>query len=125
VTSKSVIYLSIVFSSFFVGSLIPINMILGAPLSLVTLAYFQPYLKTKLTLTVFLLLSFFNIVMMLPNWVALYITINSYLGTIKFTIPAWFTMIYMGCGFMLGRLIVLNTANKLIKKSKVRERYPL
>ena len=121
--TKMIIYLSIIFASFFIGSLIPINMVLGAPLSIVALAYFQPYLKRGITILVFSILTVAAIVTSYSVLVALFTVANNIYSALG--IPFWCTCIVMIGGTIGARLLIMNTANRVIRKSKIRTRYPL
>lgn len=121
--SKLTIYISIVISSWFIGFLIPFNIILGAPLSLVTLAYFSQYLKTKITLLVFGLLSIANIVVEPQVFLSLIFFGERAIAFLD--IGSWFSVIWITLGTLVGRFISMQIAMKIIMHSKLWKKYPV
>ncbi len=68
--TKQVVYLSIVFSAFFLSMVFPFRALIGAPLSLVVLAYVSPKLSRKATVEMFAVLMLMNFALDLPDWLA-------------------------------------------------------
>ncbi len=123
--SKQVTYLSIVISSFFVGHILGLGPILGAPLSLVTLAYFSHVFNKRLVAEVFVMLMAGNVLLDLPSWL-MFITVGqNYFAFIGAKFLDWLVIVFIFVGVGMGRYLAYGTAKKIIGRSKLWQRYPL
>ncbi len=122
--SRQVIYLSLVFSAFFIGQLLGLGPIIGAPLSLVVLAYVSPKLSRKVIVEVFMLLMIGNVVLDFPSWLMFFTTGQSFLSSVGASMD-WYIVLVFAVGYSLGRYLAYGTAKKIIAKSKLWQRYPL
>ncbi len=122
--SKQVTYLSVVFSSFFIGAMLGLGPLIGAPLSLVVLAYFSPKLSRRVVVEVFVLLMVGNIVFELPSWLMLFTVGQSFLASYGLSMD-WYLILVFGVGYSLGRGLAYGTAKKIIGRSKLWLRHPL
>ncbi len=122
--SKQVTYLSIVFIAFFTGQLLGLGPFIGAPLSLVVLAYVSPKLSRRVIVEVFVLLMVGNVILDLPSWLMFFTTSQSFLGSLGVSFGWYMILVFMG-GYSMGRYLAYGTAKKIINKSKLWNRYPL
>lgn len=123
---KTTIYISLIFTAMFVGQFIPFKQILGAPLSLILLAYFEPYLSKKVALAIFTILGAFFAFVFNIEFTAAIIGLNEkYMLTFVGYCPFWFPLTWSVLQMYSGYLLVFAVASKIIKKTKIRERFPL
>lgn len=113
------------FAAFFVGSLIPLRALIGAPFSFVVLAFFAPKFNKRLIIGLIIVLSCFNIILDLPEWSALFAIGDSYLTSLGIYNASYFVLPTFAVSYMVGRFLIYVTAIKIVKKSRIWERYPI
>lgn len=124
--SKSVVYAALVFAFFFVGSVVPLGTLIGAPVSLVVLAFFGPKLSRKLTVEVFVALTVLGFVRDVPDWFLFYSSGQSFLVSVgaPAELMVYLMPLVLG-GFVCGRGFIYLSAVGIIRRSKLWQRYPL
>jgi fumarate reductase subunit D len=127
--SKSTIYLSLILCSSILGFMLPLGQIIGAPISLIFLALFQPYFGHKKTLLIFSALFLLWVSMhpqlflsMIEWCITYYVIITVQTGI---TFPAGVDVAFSVCVIYITRLWVLGTAEEILKKIKFYKRLQL
>jgi hypothetical protein len=125
--SISTMYVSLIFCAFFVGQVIPFGQVIGAPLSLLLLAYFEPHFKVKKSLLILAIIGIINFCIFHFELTQFFMnaTQNYFYATLQVECPiiVAFTMtLFSGS---IGYIALFVTAEQIIKKTGLWNRFPI